>query len=98
MFGHLPPGTVRQGHSAYVEWFSVPKMKHAMFVVSQSIRGDGSQETAIIPVEMIQQTCQVILKFGKQCDWKWTSNNVLEWSLNFYINNFADNHSFQTIW
>ncbi|KAF8586710.1 hypothetical protein K439DRAFT_1614939 [Ramaria rubella] len=92
------------GPLAYVEWFTTPELrsKHTesgMFQVSQSIGLDHRRETSIIKLESFQRGCHLYPIFGNgRCNRAWTSHNVLERCLDFYVNPYVDNDSYQTIW
>lgn len=85
-------------HLAYVEWFTAPTSKnrdHLMYTVT---RKHGQPEAEIIDVRSIRRNCQLVPFFGERVDRSWTSDNVLDTCEKFLVNNFQDQHTYQTLW
>ncbi|KAI0056853.1 hypothetical protein BV25DRAFT_1872634 [Artomyces pyxidatus] len=92
--------TPAPGHLAYIEWFSRFTDKdddHRMYPVSHPRQPDAST-VEIVEVDSIHRNCQLMPKFGARVDRAWTSENVLDRCLHFFVNNFLDNHAYQSIW
>ena len=74
-----------------------------MYSVSKpALRSDGLRHGAIIPLEQIRQSCQLIPAFpdgprGEVPD-DWTSENVLDVAHRFHLNNWAGLYAYQTLW
>jgi len=97
-FQHLP--TPR--HLAYVEWFTPfsklqPSHHHGLYKVSQH-HIDGVQQASIIPVELIEQSVQLVPDFGMSSPSHWKPSNILQLTDNFYINPFSDHFSYSTLY
>lgn len=64
----------------------------------------SKRNTTILPITSIRRSCHLIPQFPrvkKVCDTEaaaWTSDAVLEQCHTFFINNFVDLNSFQTIY
>jgi hypothetical protein len=91
------------GHLAYVEWFSLPRAKEhnsGMYSMTRSFKGpqNGMHDAAVVAVESIRCSCQLIPKFDKPCNRAWSAENVLDRCKHFFVNNFVDNYMYQTIW
>ena len=86
-------------HLAYIEWFTPiparPEPKHHMYKVSRSIL-NGRRNVAIIPVNSIICSIHLFPRFGPIFPREWNSFTVLEECHTFYINLFADMHSYLT--
>ena len=84
-------------HLAYVEWFTplpvTPDPKHGMYRVSRQVE-NGSRSASIIPVESIVRSIHLIPQFGPAVPREWGSFTVLELCNTFYVNPFADVHSY----
>ena len=89
------------GHLAYVEWFSVPKPQdrdqHSRMYRIKRSQTDGVRHTAIVKVDSLIRSCQLFPRFGPEADRAWFPENVLDLCSEFYINNFANHLTFQTI-
>ena len=87
------------GHLAYVEWFTPlprrPDPKHGMYRVSR-VMENGRRSASVIPVESIIQSVHLIPQFGPVVPREWHSFTVLELCNSFYVNPFADVHSYLT--
>lgn len=80
---------------AYVEWFTKfaaePASNFRMYKVSRSFNLDGSREFGIVPVADLHRSAHLIPDFGQMNSaQEWTSDNVLEKSKDFYLNDFKD--------
>jgi len=88
---NLPPeyGTFPEP-LAYVKWFKLLRMpdpEHGMYKTSRSSR-QHHRNASIIPVSQIARSCHLIPIFGREVDPRWTTNNVLEESKEFYVNHY----------
>lgn len=90
----------------YVEWYSQFKSsketeRHGMYVVKKGTRdANGISPGSIIPLTNIRQSCMLIPKFrtNEAEEASWTSSNVLDQASTFYVNNWLNLYSYQTIW
>ena len=84
---------------AYVEWFTpLPRSsdpKHSMYRVSRVIQ-DRCRSASMIAVESIIRSVHLIPQFGPIVPQEWNSFTVLEHCNTFYVNPFADVHSYLT--
>ncbi len=84
---------------AYVEWFTplpaIPDPKHGMYRVSR-LTENGHRSASIITVESIVRSIHLIPHFGPVMPREWNSFTVLELCNTFYVNPFADVHSYLT--
>ncbi|EIN09379.1 hypothetical protein PUNSTDRAFT_66356, partial [Punctularia strigosozonata HHB-11173 SS5] len=91
-------GVSPPGHLAFVEWYTPPSSKgrdHQMYTVTQK---RGRPKVEIIEVSKIQRNCQLFPIFGNKADRSWSSTNVLDRCERFLVNNFQDQHAYQTLW
>ncbi|KAI0039517.1 hypothetical protein FA95DRAFT_1585270 [Auriscalpium vulgare] len=95
-------GVDSPGHLAYVEWFSRPTEKDgdtSMYKITKSKKSNGKGlVSAVIEVESIRRGCQLIPRFGARADRAWKPSNVLDRCDSFLLNNYGDQHAFQSIW
>lgn len=95
-------GAAPPEHLAYVEWFTKPRQpdrNHGMYPVSYSTSGrSGDREFGIIDASSIVRSCQLIPKFGKKVNRSWTSCTVLDDCSHFFVNNWKDDLTYQTIY
>ncbi|KAA1479270.1 hypothetical protein DENSPDRAFT_789011, partial [Dentipellis sp. KUC8613] len=96
--GNLIPAWADE-HLAYVEWFTpftkVANPQHMMYTVSRPAKREGR----IIPLTQIRQSCQLIPHFNaRNADRTWSSETVLDRASSFYLNNWANMYSYQTLW
>jgi hypothetical protein len=86
-------------HLAYVEWFTnipaTPDPKHGMYRVSR-LMVDRQRSASVIPVNLIIRSIHLIPRFGTVIPQEWNSFTVLEECNTFYVNTFADVHSYLT--
>jgi hypothetical protein len=86
-------------HLAYVEWFThipaTPDPKHGMYRVSR-LMVDGQRSASIIPLDLIMCSIHLIPRFGPAIPQEWNCFTVLEECNTFYVNMFADVHSYLT--
>ena len=84
---------------AYVEWFTPlprsPDPKHGMYRVSRLIQ-DRRRSASVITAESIIRSVHLIPQFGPIVPQGWNSFTVLEHCNTFYVNPFADVHSYLT--
>ena len=90
------------GHLAYIEWFTQPKEKdnnNGMYPITYSCTGPSRErEYAIVELDSVVRPCQLFPNFGEMADRSWTSDNVLDICSQFYISNWKDQLTFQTIY
>ena len=94
--GMEPPG-----HLAYVDWFTKLGTKDTdsgMYPLSYSRLASGIQESSIIEVACIVRTCHLFPSFGRSVNTEWTSENVLDCCSRFYLSNWKDKLTYQTIY
>jgi len=86
-------------HLAYVKWFTpipaTPDPKHGMYRVSRLME-NGHRSASIIRAETIICSIHLVPQFGPVMPQDWNSFTVLELCNTFYINPFADVHSYLT--
>jgi hypothetical protein len=104
LFGDRAPG-----HLAYVEWFSASNANKdpnsRMYRVSRSYKagarlntGERERQASVVELETVIRSCHLAPRFAQVADRSWSKDNVLERADKFLLNNFRDNHSFQTIY
>jgi len=86
-------------HLAYVEWFTpipaTPDPKHGMYRVSKLME-NGCRSASVIRAETIIRSVHLVPQFGPVMPQGWNSFTVLKLCNTFYINPFADVHSYLT--
>jgi len=86
-------------HLVYIEWFTpipaTPDPKHSIYRVSR-LTENGHRSASIIRVETIICSIHLIPQFGPVMPQEWNSFTVLKLCNSFYINPFADVHSYLT--
>jgi len=86
-------------HLAYVEWFTSllarPDPKHGMYRVSR-LTENSRRSASVITIESIIRSVHLIPQFGPVMPQEWNSFTVLERCNSFYVNPFADVHSYLT--
>ena len=86
-------------HLVYVEWFTSlparPDPKHGMYRVSR-LTENGQQSASVISIESIICSVHLIPQFGPVMPQGWNSFTVLERCNTFYVNPFANVHSYLT--
>lgn len=86
-------------HLAYVEWFSPlparPDPKHGMYRVSRPAE-KSRRSASVIAVESIVRSVHLIPQFGPVMPRGCNSFTALELCNSFYVNPFADVHSYLT--
>ena len=91
----------RPAHLAYVDWFTpftrTPDAVHGLYKVSHCFK-DGARYSGVVPVSSIKRGVHLYPDFGVQVPREWTSSTVLEQCQNFYVNPFADRHSYVTMY
>lgn len=102
--GLVVPSNYPQQPLACVEWYSnlkgAAEPDHGMYLIKKPpLRADGTCPTSIIPLTDIRQSCQLTPSFSKNnVDSKWTTDNVLDLSSSFLVNNWGSLYGYQTIW
>jgi hypothetical protein len=72
-----------------------------MYKIKRSLSTDGTALGAIIPLANIRQSCMLIPRFsvdGSESENRWRAANVLDEAETFYINNWLNSYTYQTIW
>ena len=101
---HPAPNAWATGYLAYVEWYRLsdqPDQAHNMYIVQRPrLLTNNIIEGDIIPLCSIRQSCQLIPLCGPGITWptNWNSNNVLDESEVFLLNNWSSKYAYQTIW
>lgn len=88
-------------HLAYIEWYTPPNRKDAdsnMYIVSRSRLANGQPDSAVIELSSIVRCCQLCPRFGAEVSRSWTSATVLDQCNHYYINNFVNHSTYQTIY
>ena len=98
------PGT-SSGMLAYVEWYtkftlSADKYHNMYTLALPPTRTDGTKQGAIISLSQIRQACHLIPHYDKHLviPRTWTTDNVLDLSGHFWLNNWASLYAYQTLW
>lgn len=100
-----------QDHSplAYIELYDFvqspttsPPSHHGFHEVRPGFHGPaqlgGHRRGMVVRVDDIARSCQLIPKFTGPVNRIWTSENVLDLCLNFYVNNYLDRDSFYMLY
>jgi hypothetical protein len=92
LFPHTP-ATDQPKHLAYVEWFSdfprYPDSSHRQFKVKPSLAPGGGNLASVVPITSVISSVHLLPKFGDIAPRHWTSSNVLDNALSFYVNSFG---------
>lgn len=94
---------------AYVELYDfvrsptlAPPDRHGFHEVQPSFHGarelGGRRKGFVLPVDDIVRSCQLIPKFSGPVNRLWTTDNILDICLNFYVNNYLDRDSFYMLY
>ena len=91
---------------AYVEWYTKPVLSpnqtHGMYQVTKATDSQGRTSGAIIPLSNIHQSCMLFPSFkGKQDELISDTlqyNNILDKFSTFFVNNWLNQYSYQTIY
>ena len=71
----------------------------SMYSIKSTWNLEGVPLGAVIPVSEIRQSCMLIPKYeNSESEGEWTSTNVLDKCLSFFINNWQYKYAYQTIW
>ena len=94
-----------QGPLAYVEWYSplagAAEPKHGMMyrVKRQWNNQQKHRPGAIVSLDKIRQSCMLVPAFPPEMvPPDWNTENVLDLSDTFFINNWLSHYSYQTIY
>lgn len=90
-------------HLAYVEWYKVGQAgaNHNMLKVGKHVEdANGVTPGAIVSLRAIRQSCHLIPLTGPTIPWdsNWKSDNVLDLSTVFLLNNWSSKFAYQTLW
>lgn len=93
-------------HLAVIEWFTPPQLRerdpdHRMYPVTYSVVGgrrSKKHEYAIVELNTIRHGCQLLPDFGETVNRTWTSSTVLDDCDRFFVNNWRDHLTYQTIY
>lgn len=88
------------GHLAYIEWFTRPmtvEPNSRMYPISR-MKDDKGYVGAVVEIESIVRPCQLFPRYGCIVNKNWHSASVLQQTDRFFINNFADNLTYQTVY
>ena len=87
----------------YVEWFktvgNATESTSNMYEVRKQ-RESGNSEIVgeVVMLSKVRQSIQLIPVFGQKVNRDWTSETVLDLCDNFYINNFGDLCTYQSVY
>ena len=86
---------------ALVEWFSyigtLPDEDTGMWMVEREKRGDGSPLIDFIYIDTILRSCHLLPIYGDMVPSDITHVSSLNDFKSFYVNKFADHHSFELL-
>ena len=97
----------REWHSgplAFIEWYSptpasAEENQGLMYWIKKTSTTTGRVQGEILPLGSIRQSCMLFPSFGREdvpSDWR--TDNVLDMTLTFFINNWSSKYTYQTIW
>ena len=96
------PSSWTKAPLAYIEWYTglkpIAEPNHNMYSIRKLYRSDGSQAGSIIPLTSIRQSCMLFPVFGWNIDKIWTTDNILDSSPSFLVNNWQNMYAYKTIW
>lgn len=79
-----------------------PPEHHGFHQVRPRFHGDrklgGQRYGMVIRVEDIVRSCQLIPRFKGAVNRMWTTDNILDLCLEFYVNNYLDRDSFYMLY
>jgi hypothetical protein len=86
-----------------MEWYytglkSTSEPNHNMYSVKRLYRSDGSPAGSVIPLTSICQSCMLFPLFSNLDLVGWKTDDVLDKSSSFLINNWCSTYSYKTIW
>ena len=61
-----------------------------MYRLARYIRSNGTRKGLVFPLEEIWRPVELIPKFGKVCNTRWTCDTAIEEAHELYLNCFAD--------
>jgi hypothetical protein len=74
----------------------VPNENTSMWVVEPNIQEDGMKFTSIIHLDTVVQAGHLLPVFGQDfISWTLTLSDTLDKFTSFYVNKYADHHSFE---
>ncbi|KAI0736336.1 hypothetical protein C8Q72DRAFT_985880 [Fomitopsis betulina] len=86
-------------HLVYVEWFSKfaasPDPRHRMYKVRR-LTGDA-KIASVVPLTLIERSVHLFPKWGGSAPAAWTTSNVLDECITFYLNHTKDPHSYYNL-
>jgi hypothetical protein len=89
----IPKDKPLPSHLAYVEWFTpfpdTSEPHHRQYKLSYS-RVAGGTLASVVDVSSIVSSIHLLPRFGRICERKWTSSNVLDKCTTFYVNSFGN--------
>ncbi|VDB95564.1 unnamed protein product [Peniophora sp. CBMAI 1063] len=90
-----PPNASR--HLAYLELFTPfeegPERHSRLWRVARQM-SNGEPRPLVVPLDLIFQSCHLIPNFGTAVNLSWTSQDVLDQAMRFYLNPFIDHHMY----
>ncbi|KAI0819422.1 hypothetical protein BC628DRAFT_1423760 [Trametes gibbosa] len=93
--GHHPPR-----HLAYIEWFSKflssPDANLCMYKIKR-LMGEA-RLASVLPVTLIERSVHLLPKWGGNVPDSWTTENVLDECLTFFVNPFKDAHTYYNLY
>ena len=87
----------------YVEWFktvgNVTESTSNMYEVRKQREAGNSEIVGeVVMLSKVRQSIQLTPVFGQKVNRDWTSETVLDLCENFYINNFGDLRTYQSVY
>jgi hypothetical protein len=87
---------------AYIEWYSgfkpTAEPTHNMYSVKRLYGTNGMPAGSIVDLFNIRQSCMLFPVFESPSDPAWSTDNVLDCSSSFLVNNWHSMYSYKTIW
>ena len=71
-----------------------PDLNILMYRLTRHIRSNGTRKGLVFPLEEIWRPVEMIPKFGKACNIRWTCDSAVEEAHALYLNCFADMASY----
>jgi len=95
----FPSHMMPPGHLAYVEWFTAfpaADANHGLRKILRCVR-NGARLASVIEVKEIERSCHLFPDFGPVAPREWSTHNVLEECMSFWVNPFTDRHAYMTM-
>jgi hypothetical protein len=69
-----------------------------MYVLKRAVRSNGSRIGDIVPLGQVRMLVHLVPRFGAKADPHLTAQNSMEYSTEFFLNNFADKEVFFSLY